>query len=423
MPEIKLGYGQGFVSVSVDDNNLLGILNQNKVEYLLTGEEEVRRSLEYPTGTKRLGQLAFGKTNVVIITSDITRPCPSYKILPSVLDELCSAGIETECITIVFATGNHRKQTCEEMKALVGNAVFSRIRCIDADSSQCVRMGTTSRGTPVDIFREVASADLRICIGNIEYHYFAGYSGGYKAIMPGVSTSEAIAANHRLMTDPRAAAGIIHKNPVREDIEEAGLYCPVDFIVNVVLDDNKEIIFSCAGDPIAAHRAGCEFLDKLYSVAIQKKADIVITSAGGFPKDQNMYQAQKALDNAKNAVRDGGIIIWVAECTEGLGEQVFSDWMTGHDKSSDMISHIENEFILGAHKAAAIAMVLEKAKIFLVSSLEPDFAEKIFLSPYSSVKIAYDKAKSIIGDNASVIVIPNGGSVLPVLTNTKPPVI
>ena len=231
--------------------------------------------------------------------------------------------------------------------------------------------------------------------------------------MPGVSTRDAIQNNHRAMVRHEAAAGRIGGNPVREDIEEAGAVCGIDFIVNVVLNEKKEIIRSFSGHPVAAHRAGCAFLDSFYKICLPRKADIVVVSPGGFPKDINMYQAQKALDNARHAVRDGGIIVWLASCSEGLGEKHFEEWMTGHARSSDMIEHIRREFILGGHKAAAIAMVLKKARIFLVSDLEPDFVRSIFLEPFTDAQGALDEAFAVLGKGASVILMPFGGSTLP----------
>lgn len=411
----ELNFGREKITVETDDRHVIAELRPNEVGLSLTGVAEVRRSMENPAGTRRLNELACGKTDIVIVTSDITRPCPSDKILPSVLDELCAAGVEPECITVVFATGSHRVHTPEERKKLAGESVFARIRCVDSDPSRCLRMGVTSRGTPVDIFDEVARADLRVCIGNIEYHYFAGYSGGYKAVMPGCAARASIQSNHRFMTDPAACAGRLEGNPVREDIEEAGRMCPADFIVNVVLDEKKEILRSFSGDPVLAHREGCRFLDELYAVKIPRRADIVLVSAGGRPKDINMYQAQKALDNAGHAVRDGGIIIWAAACTEGLGESVFSEWMTGHERSADMIGRIRENFVLGGHKAAAIALLLQRARVMLVSELDPDFVRSIFLEPHASAEEALAAARASLGEDASVIIMPYGGSTLPVL--------
>ena len=276
-----------------------------------------------------------------------------------------------------------------------------------------LRLGETRRGTPVDIVRTVAEADRRICLGNIEYHYFAGYSGGAKAIMPGVSTRAAIQANHSMMVQEAACAGNLDTNPLRQDIEEAAALCGVDFLLNVVLDEHKQILRAAAGDVTAAHRAGCAFLDTLYRKEIDQRADIVIVSQGGAPKDLNLYQTQKALDNAKHAVRDGGVVILVGSCREGLGEPTFEAWMTAAPTPRSLIDRIQREFRLGGHKAAAIAMVLEHADIYLVSDLEPALVESLFLRPFSTVQAAYDAAAEKLGTDASVLVMPYGGSTLP----------
>ena len=274
-------------------------------------------------------------------------------------------------------------------------------------------MGTTAAGTPVDITRVVAEAGRRICLGNIEYHYFAGYSGGVKAIMPGVSTRAAIQANHSKMILPEARAGALDGNPLRMDIEEAGAICGVDFILNVVLGEHKEILRAVAGHPVKAHRAGCAFLDALYLKELPRAADIVLVSQGGAPKDLNLYQTQKALDNARHAVRPGGIIILIGSCREGLGERVFEEWMTTSPSPAAMIERIGRDFQLGGHKAAAIAMTLEKAQVWLVSELEPDFVRSIFLTPQPSVQEALDAAFAALGRGASVLAMPYGGSTLP----------
>ncbi len=407
------GYGKQTIDIDINEENVMSVLTPNEVALELTGVDEVVRSLRHPIDSRPLRDIVRPGEKIAIITSDITRPLPGYKILPAVLDELSAAEIPDEDIIIVFGLGSHEGHSEDRKRALVGDAVYDRIRCMDSDPDDCVRMGVTGSGTPVDIFRPVAEANRRICLGNIEFHYFAGYSGGAKAIMPGVSTRDAIQNNHSAMVRPEAAAGRLEGNPVREDIEEAGRICGIDFIVNVVLNEKKEIIRSFAGHPVAAHRAGCSFLDSFYKICLPRKADIVIVSPGGFPKDINMYQAQKALDNARHAVRDGGIIVWLASCSEGLGEKHFEEWMTGHAKSKDMIEHIRRDFVLGGHKAAAIAMVLEKARIFLVSDLDPDFVRSIFLEPFTGAQEAFDAAFAEAGSDASVILMPYGGSTLP----------
>lgn len=413
--EFVLEFGKGCAGLSIAERNIAGVLQPNHVEVRVTGREEVKRAILNPIGTKRLKDIVKRGEKIVIITSDITRPMPSKLVIPEVLDELLQAGVNIGDIKIVFGLGSHRKHREEEKKYLVGDAVYSQIECIDSDVSDYVHMGFTSNGTPVDIFRIVAEADRRICLGNIEYHYFAGYSGGAKAIMPGVSTRAAIQANHSKMVIEEAKAGEMKSNPVRRDIDEVVSFVPVDYILNVVLDEHKNIIRAVAGHYIEAHREGCKFLDEFYKVKIRELADIVVVSAGGYPKDINLYQAQKALDNAKHAVKKGGIIILTASCKEGLGEEVFEKWIDRANTPDDLIREIQKKFELGGHKAAAIAMVLKKCEIYLVSDLSTDVAGKIFMKPYSSLQTAFNDAIGKLGENSKVIIMPFGGSTLPVL--------
>ena len=413
--DLKFGFGTGYQEVTVPAGSLLGELHGNSVEVERTGEDAVRYALENPIGAPKLREIVKKGEKIAIVTSDITRPMPTYKVMPALLDELYAAGVEKEDITLVFALGSHRKHSPEEQKKLAGERAFNEIRCVDSDVTDCVHLGVTSTGTPVDITRVVAEADRRICLGNIEYHYFAGYSGGAKAIMPGVSTRAAIQANHSKMVDPACCAGALETNPLRMDIEEAGRITGIDFIVNVVLSEKKEILYAVAGDSVKAHREGCAFLDKLYRKELKQGADIVLVSQGGAPKDLNLYQTQKALDNAKHAVNPGGVIILIGSCKEGLGEHTFEEWMTKSPSAESMIERIGRDFQLGGHKAAAIAMVLQKADIYLVSDLEPDFVRSIFLTPKASAQEALDDAFQKLGKDATVLAMPYGGSTLPTI--------
>lgn len=414
--KLSFGFGTGEQEVQLPEENLLGVLLPNHFYTRMTGEEAVLCALAHPVGTPPLCRIVRPGEKIAVVTSDITRPMPTWKVMPALLDQLYAGGVRPEDITLVFALGSHRKHTQAEKRQLAGERAFAEIRCVDGDPNDCVHMGTTRRGTPVDITRVVAQADRRVCLGNIEYHYFAGYSGGAKAIMPGVSTRAAIQNNHSRMVEPEACAGRIEGNPVREDIEEATAICGVDFILNVVLDEHKEIVFAAAGDVTDAHRAGCAFLDRLYRVNIPQKADIVLVSQGGAPKDLNLYQTQKALDNAKHAVKDGGAVILIGSCEEGLGERVFEEWMTGADSPESLIRRIKQDFRLGGHKAAAIALVLQKAEICLVSKMDPEFVKSIFLTPYSTAQEALDAAFSRLGPKATVLAMPYGGSTLPHLS-------
>ena len=413
----KYGYGKGYKEFSINDENILMELRQNSVNIGLTGADEVERAIENPIGSEKLRHIVKPGEKIAIITSDITRPMPSKIVLPVVLKELEKAGVDRDDITVVFALGNHRKQTEEEKKYLVGEEIYNSVKCVDSDTSDCVHLGTTKNGTPVDIFRCVAEADRRICLGNIEFHYFAGYSGGAKAIMPGVSTRDAIQANHSQMVRDEARAGAMDDNPVRIDIEEVVQFVPIDFIVNVVLDENKQIIKAVAGHHVYAHREGCKFLDSLYKVEIPEKADIVLTTPGGYPKDINLYQAQKALDNSKNAVKDGGIVILLASCSEGLGERVFEKWIMSADSPDTLIKNIQENFELGGHKAAAIALVQKKAKIYLVSDMDEQLVRKMFMYPFKDVNEAIKSALEEMGHDAKILLMPYGGSTLPEVKN------
>ncbi len=411
--ELEFGFGNTVQKVSVPDKNVIGVLHANEVKHELEGADEVRRALANPIGAPLLKEVVRPGEKVVIVTSDITRPMPTYVVMPPLLDALYEAGVKKEDITLVFALGSHRHHTPEEMKKLAGERAYAEIKCVDSDPTDCVHMGVTSHGTPVDVFRTVAEADRRICLGNIEYHYFAGYSGGAKAIMPGVSTRAAIQSNHSQMVSEDACAGKLEGNPVREDIEEAGAICGIDYILNVVLDEHKHVIMAAAGDAVKAHREACRFLDRIYRKEIPERADIVLVSQGGAPKDLNLYQTQKALDNAKHAVKKGGIVILIGSCKEGLGEGVFEDWMLHSPSPKAMIERIRTDFQLGGHKAAAIAMVLENADIYLVSDLPEDFVRKIFLEPKASAQEALDCAFAKLGKDATVLAMPYGGSTLP----------
>ena len=272
-------------------------------------------------------------------------------------------------------------------------------------------MGTTSRGTPLEVFRPYLEADLRICTGNIEYHYFAGFSGGAKAVVPGLCSYAAIRQNHSMMLAPTARAGVLEGNPVREDIDEAGGIIGIDFILNVVLDEQRRVIGAVAGHYLEAHRAGVRAFDARFDLTIDRAADVVIASPGGRPKDMNLYQAQKTLDNVAGAVRDGGVIILAARCPEGFGQRVFESWMCDMDTPQTLIDRIPREFVLGGHKAAAIAGLLARADVYLVSEFPDDVVRGMCMTPFATLREALGAALARAGADARVLVVPHGNRV------------
>jgi nickel-dependent lactate racemase len=371
---------------------------------------EIRRALAEPIGSPRLLELAASARTAAIVVSDVTRPCPTYRFLPALLAELAS--IPPERITILFALGGHRGHTPEEQAQLVGpEVVASGVRLLDLDAAGCVPVGTTSRGTLLEVFEPYIDADLRICTGNIEYHYFAGFSGGAKAVVPGLCSYAAIRDNHSMMLAPTARAGVLDGNPVREDIDEAGAMIGIDFVFNVLLDEDKRIIQAVAGHFLEAHRVGAEAYDRRCDLRIPESADVVIASPGGRPKDINLYQAQKTLDNVGGAVREGGTVILAARCDEGFGQRAFEDWMLGMETPQALVDRIQREFVLGGHKAAAIAGLLTRTDVFLVSDLPDEAVRKMCMHPFSDLQDAVDAALARYGERARLLVVPHGNRV------------
>lgn len=413
--DFKIKYYKDSISFHVDDCHPTKELLPHHSKEVESEEAEVCRALAHPIASPRLSEIVKPGEKVVIVTSDVTRPVPSWILVPCVLKELERAGIRDEDITVVFALGSHRGMTEEEHARLVGEWAYHKVKCIDSDPEDCVHLGTCRNGTSVDIFRAVATADRRILLGNVEYHYFAGYSGGLKAIMPGCASLASIQTNHKNMIRSGAYSGNLEGNPVREDIEETAKYCPAHFIVNVVLDDHKKIAYAAAGNPVAAHREACRFLDGLYKVEIDQPADVAIVSTGGYPKDINLYQAQKSIDNAKHAVKEGGIMIVAASCYEGYGSAPFTRWIESYPTPEERIAAIHEHFELGGHKSAALALVQQKCTIYLVTDMDDTLVRKANMVPFHDVQQAVDAALEQMGRDASVYVIPIGGSTLPML--------
>jgi len=418
--KLSVPYGDGELPFELPAANLLAVvrpgceLGEEQAPPLAPTDAEeqaeIRRALAEPIGAPPLRELAATATSAVIVVSDFTRPCPSYTFLPALLDEL--APLPPESITMLFALGGHRRHTPEEQAELVGAEVIgSGVGLLDHDAAECIPLGTTSRGTRLEVFKPYLDADLRICTGNIEYHYFAGFSGGAKAVVPGLCSYAAIRDNHSMMLAPSARAGILEGNPVREDIDEAGGLVGVDFIFNVVLDEQKRVIHAVAGHYLEAHREGVRVYDERCDLKVDRAADVVIASPGGTPKDINLYQAQKTLDNVGGAVRNGGAVILVARCQEGFGQQAFEEWMCGMDRPQVLVERIQREFVLGGHKAAAIAGLLARVDVYLVSEFPDEVVRSMCMQPFASVDEAVAAALVRYGEEARFLVVPHGSRV------------
>ena len=411
---VNLPYGDRSLSVEVPGENLLDVILPKADAIEVQDEAEmIRAALDNPTGSPRLRDLVHRGQRIAIVTSDLTRPCPSERLLPFLLQELAMAGIPDEDVFIVLGLGLHRPMTGEEIYRVVSPQVHSCIRVLNHDVDNVVRLGVTSRGTPVEFFRPLVEADVRVCLGNLEFHWFAGFSGGAKAVLPGCASRASVTANHALMVRPGVGSGRIQGNPLREDIEEGVAMLGVHFILNVVVDGEHNILSAVAGDVTAAHRRGCEAIAARGKVKVSRKADIVIASAGGFPKDINMYQAHKGLENAAYFVRDGGVLILAAECRETTGNKTFENWMLAASSPNEILERIQKEFVLGGHKAAGIANIERRAKVYLVSNMPDDLVRRLFMTPVANVQDALQAALRDLGSESQVLVLPQAGSIIP----------
>ncbi|MCK9440476.1 MAG: nickel-dependent lactate racemase [Methanothrix sp.] len=400
--KIKLGYGQGCLDLMVG----VGAEVVFAEELSAAPAGEVERSIDHALG-KSLDDFA-GSKSASILVSDITRPAPSHLMLPPLIRRLKDLGISD--LKIVFALGTHRRMTSVEERLLLRDC--TSLPYMQHDPKNCISLGETRRGTPVEILDTVASSDLIVATGNIEYHYYAGYSGGAKAVLPGVSSERSVIKNHELMRDPNSITGRLD-SPVRLDMEDAAKIAGLDFILNAVLNGKKEIVQSVAGDFISAHSVGAATVDRMYRRPV-RQAEIVVTCAGGRPKDLNLFQAQKALDNAKNAALPGGSIILVAECCEGLGHPVFERWAKEATSAEECWERFGREYEFGGHKAAFLAKESMQHHLILVSALPKDRAEMCFFTPAATLEQALELARERQGRDARMLVMPHGNLTLAV---------
>ncbi|HEX7056356.1 MAG TPA: nickel-dependent lactate racemase [Bacilli bacterium] len=332
--------------------------------------QTIRHALANPIGTPRLADIARGKKNAVIIISDATRLNPSHLFLPELINELNSAGIPDQAIKVIVALGAHRKQSEEELRALAGDAVFSRVSVENhsAQSADCTPLGTTSFGTPVEINSQVVRADIRILTGNIEPHRLAGMSGGVKALMPGVASVKSIEHNHSLSFRQQAKIGRLD-NPVHADMMETLRFLPVHFLFNTVADHDKHLLFAAAGDVVKAHEALLQKAREMFIVKTEANFDLVIASAGGHPKDMQLYQAAKSLQNAAALAKPGGAIVLAARCEEVFGNGTLQTWLETMRDFPQMLAALSENFRLGAHKIRHIAEIVARHRVFLYSDI------------------------------------------------------
>ena len=417
MVDVWLPYGKTEICARVPTRNFLGSIEPKEKPGVPDANTEVERALNGPLGSKKLSEIAKPEHKVAIVVDDATRPAPSDTLVLQLLKELNTAGVKDENITVIFACGTHRAVKKEEAVNLLGQEVLSRVKTVshDCKAQDLVHVGTTQKhGTKVYLNRIFAEADVRILTGDVCLHYYAGYSGGRKSVLPGVSGEETIKHNHAMLLDANARTGLLDGNPVHEDMVEAANLAKVDFVLNVVTNSKGEVVKAFAGDLEQAFNEGVKLVDEMYRVTVDRRADIVIVSSGGNPADLNLFQAYKGVDNALEVVKRGGVIVLVAECPEGHGNQVFYDWMIKFGELKAVEREIKKNFVLGGHKAYYLLEVLQNHRIILISSMPDYYASNIFkLKTARAVNDALNEAFEIAGKNARVWVMPYGNFTLP----------
>jgi len=376
----------------------------------------VERALNEPIGSKRLSEIAQPEHKVAIVVDDFTRNTPSHAMLLPVLAELNAAGVKDENVTVIFGCGTHRAVKPEEARKILGEEALNRVKTVShaCNAQDIAFVGKTKHGTTVRVNRIFAEADLKVLLGDVNFHYYAGYGGGRKSVIPAISCKETISHNHAMLLHANARTGVLDGNPVHEDMTEAARLAKTDFIINVVTNSKGEIVKAFAGDLEQAFLEATKLVDDMYRITVDRRADIVVVSAGGYPADMNLYQAYKALDNALEVVKRGGTIIMVAECAEGHGNQVFYDWMTRLEDLKKAEREVKRRFKLGGHKAYYLLKALKNHQIILISSLPDYYANGVFkLKTARAVNDALREAMKNTGSQARVWVMPQGNSTLP----------
>lgn len=421
MKKIAFSYGKGTVEYDFENENLAAVLTSGIHDYRCEkdGATLVREAMASPIGSPRLCELAKGKKKVCIIASDHTRPVPSKVIMPSMLEEIRQGNPDAD-ITILIATGFHRGTTRDELVFKFGEDIVNNEKiyvhdCLDED--MLVNIGTLPSGGECVINKIAYEADLLVSEGFIEPHFFAGFSGGRKSVLPGVAAKQTVLANHcsEFIASDKARTGIIEGNPIHRDMIYAAKTAGLCYIVNVVINEKKDAIYAVAGDLEAAHAEGVRFLSGLCG-AKAVPSDIVISTNGGYPLDQNVYQAVKGMTAAEATVRDGGVIIMLASSNDGHGGESFFDTFDSEPDTQKIYDSIlerdRNETIPDQWESQILCRILLKATVIYVSDAPDSLIKSFHMTPARSLPEALAMAKKLVGENASITAIPDGVSLV-----------
>ena len=413
-----LAYGTGTLPLDLPDGLEPVVLVANEQPALPDAVQAVRDGLKNPIGAEPLVKQLKDKKpeKIVVVVNDETRPTPYYAFFPPLVEAFEEAGIRDDQVTFVIATGIHDPHSKELNEKTYGKHMTDRFKFVShiaKDDDSLVHMGRFDSGYEFYVNKLAVEADFLITVGVVMPHYFAGFSGGRKSILPGLAGFRTVEQNHARMVELMDNLPPIRQNPVSLEMIEAARMVGVNFIINAVTGSNKEVVKIVAGDLVAAWYEAVETSSSMFEIPFEKQVDICVSSACGYPRDVNMYQAQKALDHADRITRDGGTIILVTESPSGYGEDVFERWMREGMAPQQIMDRIRTNFVMGGHKAYGFAKVAANKKFILVSSLSAEDSLPLFATKAESVQAAFDAA---LAENpgATVAVLPQGSLTLPV---------
>jgi nickel-dependent lactate racemase len=418
-------YGKEKVGVKIVEENLLGIIESEAVDNNKTEEDIILDALENPIASARLSEIVKPGEKICIVISDITRAWQKMgNYLHYIVDEINKGGVKDEDIIFLSGTGSHRKQSEEEHRILLGEKLADRFKVIDhvsTDEENLVYIGETTYGTPVKINKIAMECDHIVITGAIVFHLLVGWGGGKKSILPGIAGYETIMKNHSMSlnkevgsgSNPETRSGKVINNPIHEDMLQAANMVKPSFMFNVIMDSNGNIGHAVAGNYIKAHEKGCQIVDRIDGVAINEKADMVIATAGGYPKDINFYQTIKTVINAIEAINEDGVMILLSECSDGFGNEPIRKIIQDFDNVEERERELRRDYSIAKYVGYYASEVASKTNMILVSSLAPEELSMANISVVKTIDDALDLAKELKGENLKTYLMPNGANTLP----------
>jgi nickel-dependent lactate racemase len=415
-PKQAIPYGRRSIPLDLETAASVTWIHPNDVAGADDPKQAIRAALASPLAGYEIPPYGAARS-VAIAINDKTRPVPHDLMLPPLLARLAALGYPREAVTLIIATGTHIPMPPETHGEVVPPGILDRyaVESHDCDAETLIDLGTTERGTPIRVNRRFAEADLRIVVGNVEPHHFAGFSGGVKTAAIGLAGRETATANHALLRHPAAALAHFADNPLRQDIEEIGRRMAIDAALNVVMNRHKAIVKAWFGPPRAVIEAAMPEVRRIYEVPVAQPFDVMITSPGGYPKDINLYQAHKAVSCANRVTREGGTVILVAACEEGVGSEGYAAWMARGFPSHEavMAQFVQEPFRIGPHKAyifARDAVTLDA--IWVVSEIDPAQVRQLLLTP-GTLQEALDAVVAPLPASARIGVLPYANATIP----------